>query len=117
KYEELHSEIRSLRLGCDVSGYGFDSRAHIVRVSEPGKITFENEIGFAAIGSGWYSAISTLFFHSVSRSDDVWEVLYHVLEAKFMAESAPGVGMDTHCEILGENGETVTIFDGAIDEI
>jgi hypothetical protein len=117
QYEEMHREIRSLRLGCDFLVYGFDDEAHIFRVSEPGKITFENEVGFAAIGSGWYSAISTLFFHSVSRLDSMWEVFYHVLEAKFMAETAPGVGGETHCEILSSFGKSIHVFDGAIDEV
>jgi hypothetical protein len=39
-------------------------------------------------------------FHSVSRVMELWEVVYHVLEAKFMAESSPGVGAETTCQIL-----------------
>jgi hypothetical protein len=116
QYEEMHREIRTLTLGCDFIGYGFDDSPHIFRVSEPGKITYEDEVGFAAIGSGWYSAISTFFFHSVNRSMDLWEVVYHVLEAKFMAESAPGVGAETHAEILDQNGQSTYLFDGAVDE-
>ena len=117
QYEEMHRDIKSIRLGCDFIGYGFDDRAHLFRVTEPGKVIYEDEVGFAAIGSGWYSAISTLFFHSVNGLMEVGEVLYHVLEAKFMAESAPGVGADTHAQILEYDGNVVTIFEESVDEV
>ena len=117
QYEEMHREIRNLRLGCDFIGYGFDDGPHIFRVSEPGKITYEDEVGFAAIGSGWYSAIGTMFFHSVNKAMDLWEVVYHVLEAKFMAESAPGVGEQTHAEILNFDGSTTYIVEPAIEDL
>ncbi len=117
QYEEMHREIRAVRLGCDFLGFGFDDQAHIFRVSDPGKITYEDEVGFAAIGSGWYSAISTLFFHSVNRAMELWEVVYHVLEAKFMAESAPGVGSETFAEISSLDGNVVYLVGDAIDQI
>lgn len=117
QYEEMHREIKALTLGCDFIGYGFDDKPHIFRVSEPGKITYEDEIGFAAIGSGWYSAMSTLFFHSVNKLMDLWEVVYHVLEAKFMAETAPGVGEETHAEILQSDGTTIYVVDPAVTDL
>jgi hypothetical protein len=117
QYEDMHREIRNLRLGCEFLAYGFDDSPHIFRVIEPGKIVYEDESGFAAIGSGWYSAVSTLFFHGVNTSMELWEVVYHVLEAKFMAESAPGIGVETSCQILNQDGTFTSVFDSAIDEI
>ena len=58
-----------------------------------------DRLGFWAIGSGANAAVSSLahdiHYHQVGRYSDSSSVLYHVLAAKFMSESAKDVGKGT----------------------
>lgn len=103
---ELYTRIKNIRLGCSFLVFGFDQlgQAHIFEVSEGanGDVTDKvmDEIGFWAIGSGQYSALSVLFFHEYSKTKEVPIAIYRVAEAKFMAESAQGVGKYTAVSIF-----------------
>jgi hypothetical protein len=98
---ELYARIKNVRLGCSFLVFGFDKcqKAHIFEVSEgaSGDVSDKvmDEVGFWAIGSGQYSALSILFFHEYNASREIPIAVYRVCEAKFMAESAQGVGKYT----------------------
>ena len=113
---DLYTRIKYIRLGCSLLAFGFDkfNIAHIFEVSEDvnGDVSDKvmDNIGFWAIGSGQYSALSILFFHEYSRTKELTTAIYRVAEAKFMAESAQGVGKytlmgifkpDLHASFLG----------------
>jgi 20S proteasome alpha/beta subunit len=98
----LVDELRAVDLGCQVLVAGFDwtGDGHIFTVEHPGIVRNHDFSGWASIGNGAYSAISMLLFHSVSYDMELARVIYHVCEAKFMAESAPGVGKHTVVKVM-----------------
>jgi hypothetical protein len=114
-YYDVVSEMRRLELSLTLLLCGFDELGdgHLRVVSCDDSPQDFDMLGFAAIGSGASAALSSLSFakdHSnFFRSDSSAKVFYHVLAAKFMAESATDVGKDTfdvcivcdsHCEFL-----------------
>jgi 20S proteasome alpha/beta subunit len=98
----LVEKLEGVDLGCQLLVAGFDwvGDGHIFTVENPGVAKNHDFAGWASIGSGAYSAIGTLLYHSVNYEMQLARVLYHVCEAKFMAESAPGVGKHTVVKIL-----------------
>lgn len=98
----LAERVERVDLGCQflVAGFDWAGDGHIFTVEHPGVARNHNVSGWASIGSGAYSAISTLLHHSVNYEMELARVLYHVCEAKFMAESAGGVGKHTVVKVL-----------------
>jgi hypothetical protein len=84
--------------------FGFDGsgRAHIFTVSNPGVITYHDNEGFWAIGSGQQIAITALMFHQYNQLCPMPWSIYHVCEAKFMAEKAPGVGKESFVIVMNQ---------------
>ncbi len=96
--ESLVSRLETVSIECDflIAGFDSDGDASIFTIEHPGVVRDHGVTGWASIGSGAYSATSTLLYHSVNWEMKGARVLYHVAEAKFMAESASGVGKHTH---------------------
>lgn len=96
-FRDIAQEIGALKLGCEFLVYGFDSggEGHIFSIGDPGEVQYWDKVGMWAIGSGKYSALSSLFFHSVNLLASPQRAIYHACEAKFMAESSTGVGKKT----------------------
>lgn len=68
-------------------------------------LSYYERIGFWSIGSGGYSAISSLAFQQYDRALPLHEALYRILEAKFMADTAvPTVGRATYTLIIERKG-------------
>jgi hypothetical protein len=91
------AEIEQVSLGPQglcflAAGYAANGGSHIFSVSHPGKAENHDVTGFWAIGSGQYGALASLFFHSYNKKFLPPTALYHVCEAKFMAERSGGVG-------------------------
>lgn len=116
-FDALIGKISQIELKCELMAFGFDSeeRPHILTLHDPGSISFCEATSFGTIGSGQYRAESMLFFHEISWITKLPIALYHVCEAKFMSESAQGVGKDTLGVILQSHGGT--IFLGGGDEM
>ena len=99
-FNALHRRITDLSLNADFLVYGFDANGdgHIFTF-ENGRTKSCDKAGMWAIGSGDYSALSTLFFaakqYRFNQNKPLSEALYVALAAKFMAESAEGVGERT----------------------
>ena len=69
-------------------------------VSPAGTAKDHNMCGYEAIGTGAYSAQATLMHHSINQENEAcFRALLHVCESKFMAESAEGVGRQTHVKV------------------
>ena len=100
--KDLVEKLGQVDLGCQilVAGFDRDGDGHIFTVEHPGIARNHDLAGWAAIGSGAFSAVSTLLLHSVNYEMEVVQVLYHVCEAKFMAESASGVGKYTIAKVI-----------------
>lgn len=101
-YREVAADLMRVDLGCEflLAGFDRDGDGHILTVGNPGVVRNYDPVGFWAIGSGAPSALSMLFFHSVRYVLPLANVLYHVCEAKIMAESAFGVGKHTTVKVL-----------------
>src|SRR5208282_6422375 len=67
--------------------------------SNPGIEDVYDTPGFWAIGSGSHMALSMLFYRQQSVITDLAHTIYNVCEAKFMAESASGVGTQTFLHV------------------
>ena len=99
-------DLLAVNLGCEflVAGFDWNGDGYIFSVEHPGIVRNHNVTGYASIGVGAYSAVSMLLHHSVNYEMELARVLYHVCEAKFMAESAPGVGKHTVVKIATSTG-------------
>lgn len=100
-FNRIGRQIEDVSLGVDFLVCGFDGAGepHLFTVGSPGIIKVYDQIGFWAVGSGQQSALSSLFFSGYNRSKDLNEAIYRVCEAKFMAESASGVGASTFVSV------------------
>jgi hypothetical protein len=118
---DLMARIEAVDIGCEFVIFGFDMGAfgHIFTVGHPGVARNHNLTGYAAIGSGGYSALSSLLFNSVNSEMELPEVLYRVCEAKFMAESALGVGRHTYVNIarVGEAMSATHLSDYVVNSV
>jgi hypothetical protein len=100
-HPQLAQQLAAVNLGCEVlvAGFDFAGDGSIFTVEHPVIVRNHNLAGWTSIGSGSYSAIGTLLHHSVNYSMELPRVLYHACEAKFMAESADGVGKHTVAKV------------------
>jgi hypothetical protein len=113
EFNKLCREIDGIYFDCEFLACGFDKdkKAHIFTVCNPGIIKDYSRPGFWAIGSGTNSALSTLFFHRYNQVTDMPLALYHVCEAKFMAESAMGVGLTTFAFVMRPSDTNINLVD------
>jgi 20S proteasome alpha/beta subunit len=97
----LAERLNSVDLGFTVLVGGFDWNmdGHIFTVDNPGVAANYDVAGWAAIGSGEYGVASTLLGQSFNPQMDLARAVYHACEAKFVSESAPGVGHYTQVKI------------------
>jgi len=118
-FREIKNELDRTDLGCEFLVAGFDQNGvgNIFTVSNPGISRNRTSVGYWAIGSGAYTALSAMLFHSVNWQDSAASVMYHVLEAKFMAESADGVGKHTLLNISGADGPPTALTEAGIENI
>lgn len=87
--------------------FGFDKKkhAHIFTIRNPGVLAFHDNEAFWAIGSGQQIAVTSLMFHQYNQLFPMSASIYHICEAKFMAERAPGIGKESFIFVYNkENG-------------
>lgn len=103
---DIHSELEKVKLSLDflVAGFDDEGNGHIRYTNSVTPPEDYDSLGFWAIGRGQHSALSSIS-HAVehlrlSQHRDKGTVLYHLLAAKFMAESATDVGEDTSVMVL-----------------
>lgn len=103
---ELIGRLNDVNLGCEflIAGFDWSGHGYVFSIEHPGIARNHNVTGYAAIGSGAFGAISSLLFQSLNYEMELAKVLYHVCEAKFMAESAIGVGRHTHVKVAKSGG-------------
>ncbi len=102
-------------------GFNNDGNTEIWGVSSDSPPQNYDNLGFWAIGSGANGAISSLA-HSVShlgldRFQRPELVLYHVLAAKFMSESAKDVGQGTFVVLIPQNDKIRFLLDEHVKKI
>jgi 20S proteasome alpha/beta subunit len=98
EFESISDEIRRADLGCLFLVFGFDDhkRPHLFVVENPGRVSVYDKPGFWAIGSGAPSALAMLsHMGQAAEASSFEETVYNVLAAKYISESADGVGKQT----------------------
>jgi hypothetical protein len=91
---EAFSEIKNIELGCDLLIAGFvDDEVKIFLVQGNGTVSYHEH--FATIGTGGPISEAALYQRQQQKFLDLDSSLYHVYEAKSLAEIAEGVGPDT----------------------
>jgi hypothetical protein len=78
-----------------VAGYDDRSRPRLFKIDDTGIASEWTRIGFVAIGSGATMATTSLVLANYQTNLAESEALYELCAAKFVAESAPGVGKET----------------------
>lgn len=103
---DIHSELEKVKLSLDflVAGFDAEGNGHIRYTNSMTPPEDYDSLGFWAIGRGQHSALSSISHAienlSLSAHRDKGTVLYHLLAAKFMAESASDVGKDTSVIVI-----------------
>jgi len=96
-FDAIKQEIEKAERNWHLLFLGFDSlgKPHLFVITEYGKIQYCDIEGFAAIGSGAYTAFMALSAFKFNQWMSRGEAVYAMLAAKFAAEAADGVGEDT----------------------
>ncbi len=94
-FGDLNNELMKFDLGIQLLCFGYDgvSVPHIVEIENPGRPVDHDILGYAVIGSGYWMASASLRRRPARR--DLQSTIYRLLEAKFSAETARGVGRST----------------------
>jgi hypothetical protein len=104
-YDDLIKKLMTFDIGLELLIYGFDStkRPHIIEVTNPGKVADYDNIGYAAIGSGSIMARASL--NRKAMRGDLDQIIFRVLDAKFLSENIRDVGKATHLFTLNSAGK------------
>lgn len=105
EFVRLVYEIGSAKLKTDflVAGYVKD-HPHLFSFGDPGTKYVHDAVGYHAIGCGAALADAALN-HTFKSFLPLVNLIYRLLEAKFLGEAAPGVGKNTLVTILKPTGE------------
>jgi hypothetical protein len=105
KFLEICEAIDKFDLGITLLGYGYDKKKtpHIFEVANPGIVTSHDLLGYAVIGSGYFMASASL--RRKPLKPDLEAVIYRLLEAKFSAETASGVGKASSVITIGPDAK------------
>jgi hypothetical protein len=97
QYDRLVYAIGACRLDLDllIAGYEPSGLPRIFSISDPGTYESHERTGFHAIGSGSLRGRGSLF-SSYDPTLKKSELVYRACEAKFLGESALGVGKQTY---------------------
>jgi 20S proteasome alpha/beta subunit len=101
KYALEAIEIDVQFLVCGFSPGGIPS---IFSIDDQCLPKFYQKMGFHAIGTGDVVAMGMLYNTLSWDTSSVEETIYRVMEAKFVAETAPGVGKTTVVQLLNDSG-------------
>jgi len=119
QFNRLASEIASVRLKTSflIVGYEPDNLApKLISIADPGIHEYHNGLGFCAIGAGWVQALGSLYNTykpDLSRDD----LIYRICEAKFLSESALGVGRRTVVLTIAPDGSHKGLYPEFVEPI
>jgi hypothetical protein len=116
-HKEVYRELSKFDLGIQLLVHGYDliNQPHIFEVDSPGRIRDHDILGYAVIGSGYWMASASLRRRPLSR--ELYPTIYRLLEAKFSAETATGVGKATTAIIFGPNSEFASTHPDIIADV
>lgn len=96
---------------------GLDNSGPHIYVAHNGDISCRDNVGFAAIGAGYWHANSQMMFAGHTRFKLFPETLLLVFSAKKRAEVAPGVGKATDMFMISGLGSYVQVDDHHLMEL
>ena len=104
-------------IGVEFIVYGYDDGnvARLFEVSGNGQIVDRMAIRYAVVGSGYWMASASLKRKPLSIDFD--SLTYRVLEAKFSAETASGVGRNTTVMFKRRGLPDKGMMSGEVDKI
>jgi len=106
EFVRLLYQINAARLETSFLVVGFEPNENprIFCVEDPGVWNQYESLGFHAIGTGWVRAVGSLYTtYDTDLTTD--ELIYRVCEAKFLSESAAGVGKRTIIDVINRDGK------------
>ena len=107
-FHDLLISLSKFSLNAQFVVYGFededDHYPTIFEVDSPGFITDHHQLNYAAVGSGSMMALAALRRRSLEHLS-LPQILYRLLEAKFSAETATGVGKTTTVMLHNNYGD------------
>ncbi|MBX9829688.1 MAG: hypothetical protein K2Y27_32440 [Xanthobacteraceae bacterium] len=117
QFYELCRDLEKFDLGVQFLVYGYDSNKAptIFEVSNPGYITDHDVLDYAVIGSGYYMATASLRRRPLKYHLE--STIYRLLEAKFSAETASGVGKATTLLLMSSGGALSLVDDPSVERI
>jgi hypothetical protein len=117
KFQDICEAIDKFDLGIDLLCHGYDRErnAHIFQVSNPGSVTNHDLLGYAILGSGYWMASASLRRRPLPP--DLEGVIYRLLEAKFSAETAAGVGKATSVLTMNSSAKFGSMGRNAIAKV
>ncbi|MGE0853720.1 MAG: hypothetical protein AB7O44_29590 [Hyphomicrobiaceae bacterium] len=98
-----------------IFGYHHNFVPHLFAVNNPGKIVEYNWQGYGAVGSGSFLALGAL--RQRPTHSNLEDMIYRLLEAKFVSEAAQAVGRTTNLMTLNHDGEVREMPAGEIASI
>jgi len=102
-FSQFVCDIRNVRSDLEFLVFGFDREPRMFIVSHPGIASDYGVPGFWAIGSGSISALGMLYNIGHNKHVSAQGALYNLCAAKFLSESASGVGKATFAVIARSN--------------
>lgn len=117
-FTELCIELDRFDLHTSFLFFGHDKQKHarIFEVDSPGHVIDRNALKFAVIGSGHDMAMASLRWPP-PMTFFLEDTIYRLLEAKFAAETATGVGKMTTVALRNREGRITLLPRSDIDEI
>lgn len=95
-HADIYRKIEAVKVGVEFLVYGYDEQGygHIFTIDDSGEAQSLETEGFGTIGVGWSLAHASLVSRPLQAAE-LDDMIYRVCEAKFAAESALGVGLET----------------------
>jgi hypothetical protein len=105
QFTQILYQLNAINLDTSfiIAGFDLDGTAHLFSVVDPGITEDHLSLGFHAIGSGSQRCVGALFGTYESSLSTV-DLIYRLCEAKFLGESAMGVGKKTFVDVFSHNG-------------
>ena len=117
-FAELCLELGRFDLGTSFLLFGHDHQKHgkLFQIESPGRVFDQNAIKFSVIGSGHDMAMASLRWPP-PLNFLLEDTIYRLLEAKFSAETATGVGKRTTVVLRNNDGRVALLPHAEIEEI
>jgi hypothetical protein len=117
-FTDLLVELGRFDLGTSFLFFGHDKQTHakLFSVEGPGRVVDLNALKYGVIGSGYHMANASLRWPP-PLSFLLEDTIYRLLEAKFSAETATGVGKTTTVALRNRDGLVTLLPRNEIEEI